>query len=288
MQRDDGKNGRINPEKKIHGRGLWSNRLVRSAAVASVVVAAVLAGGFIYGTYAALGGSVGDASSQHDNHVGSSGVAPTPSPQSKTLHLVALGDSLTHGLGDASGRGYVGDVSEQYRQIGYTVIQSNLGIDGLTSNGLLNAMKQSSVQNLLQSANVILISIGGNDLNGAAGLPLIDSQRIATAEAKFSTNITTILSAIRSVNGTAPIALVGLYNPYSGVSSAAHQTNAIVQSWVVREEQITATFPQTVVVQTFDLFQLNPSQFLYVDHFHPNQAGYQRIADRVWQDLQGK
>ncbi len=64
------------------------------------------------------------------------------------------------------------------------------------------------------------------------------------------------------------------------------QTNAIIQAWNLHETEIVAAFPKTVVVQTSDLFQLHPAQLLYIDHFHPNEAGYQRIAERVWQDLQ--
>lgn len=200
--------------------------------------------------------------------------------------MVALGDSLTHGFGDASGKGYVGDVTQLLRQNGVKVIQSNLGIDGLTSAGLLAELNQVSVQSLIQSADVILISIGGNDLNDAAGLPKIHIHQINQAQSQFSSNLTAILSKIRQLNSKTTVALIGLYNPYSNVAQTARQTDAIVQSWDLQEDTIAASFPKTVVVQTFDLFQLYPGKFLYVDHFHPNQAGYQRIAERVWQDLQ--
>ena len=266
--------------------GTWSRRLVRLATVAGVVCAFVLLAGFGYGTYAALGGSVAGRTS-----VGSDGstrtVTQPPAAAGKTLHLLALGDSLTHGLGDSTGQGYVGDVSAQYRNQGFHVIQSNLGIDGLTSQGLLVELKQPSVQTLFQSANVILISIGGNDLNDAAGLPNLDAKRISSAQGQFENNITSLLTQLRQLNPTAPIALLGLYNPYSNVTSSARQTDTIVQAWDLQEDKIAAQFVNTVVVQTFDLFQLHPNKFLYADHFHPNQLGYERIATRVWQDFQG-
>ncbi len=261
----------------------WSRWMVRFAVSASVIASVVLAGGFVYGTYAALGGSVGGMASQETDASPSN--TAVSSPEHKIVHLVGLGDSLAHGLGDASGRGFVGDVRQQYQRQGYRVIQSNLGIDGLTSEGLLNELKKSSVQNLLRTADVILVSIGGNDLSRAAGLPDIDVQRIERAQDQFAANLTAILTQIRKLNQSAPVLLVGLYNPYADIANAANQTNAIVESWVVRENQVASRFPHTVVVQTFDLFQLHGPQFLYVDHFHPNQAGYQRIADRIWQDL---
>jgi lysophospholipase L1-like esterase len=265
-------------------RSRWT---VRFAVALSVMASVLLAGGFAYGTYAALGGPVG-GTTPPETGTSPSDPAATASEHNKVVHLVALGDSLAHGLGDASGRGFVGDVREQYQKQGYRVIQSNLGIDGLTSSGLLKELQQASVQDLLRTADVILVSIGGNDLSRAAGLPRIDEQRIGKAQEQFAANLTAILTDIRKWNQTAPVLLVGLYNPYADVASSANLTNSVVESWVVREMQVASRFPQTAVVPTFDLFLLHGPQFLYVDHFHPNQAGYQRIADRIWQDLQGR
>lgn len=263
-----------------------SRRIIQVALAASVMSSILLVGGFTYGTYAALGGTIRSSSPQ--TYAPSTAAAQKPAAnQTKTLHLVALGDSLAHGLGDASGNGFVGDVSQLYRGQGYAVIQSNFGIDGLTSAGLLDELKQSSINSVLASANVILVSIGGNDLNDAAGLPKINKTKIAAAEQQFISNLTTILTQIRSVNQSAPILLVGLYNPYEDVAASKIQTDSVVQSFDTAEEAVTAKFQKVVVAQTFDLFQLHGNQLLYVDHFHPNQTGYQRIANRIWQDLQG-
>jgi len=267
---------------------------IRLATAISVVTTCLLVGGSLYGAYAALGYSVGGLSPTAVNappttasgNSSGSGTSPTVIPSAKLIHLVALGDSLTHGLGDASGRGYVGDVSQLYRQHQYQVIQSNLGIDGLTSSGLRTELQQSEVVNLLHSADVILISIGGNDLSNAAGLPNIQLSRIAMARKAFTINLTAILTTIRRVNPTATIAIVGLYNPFLDIPKSLKETNAEVASWDLNENSIAAQFPGVVVVQTYDLFQLHPTEFLYLDNFHPNQAGYSRIATRVWQDLQ--
>lgn|GEM_PF-6350357 len=306
-----------NPRKPNTMRKWWT----LSAIGASVLAGLVLLGGFAYGTYAALGGAMkgqslattsnttnDNASSSTHNGTGSStnrigtspannaaglgsGGAPhsasrTASPRKGPVHLVALGDSLAHGFGDASGRGFVGDVGADYRAAGATVMETNLGIDGLTSDGLLQELKQSSVQTALSSATVILLSIGGNDLNNAAGFPNISRPRIAAAQSHFQKNLTSILQKLRQENQTAPILLVGLYNPYADFSSQKRETDSIVQSWDATELQTAEKSPKTVVVQTYDLFELHGSEFLYYDNFHPNQAGYQRIAARIWQDLQ--
>lgn len=273
------------PNQESPRRRDSQRRLIQLAIVISTLATVVLLGGFGYGTYIALGGS----GAQHRSITPTTSSNPGTSSikSGKNIHLVAIGDSLAHGLGDASGRGFVGDVSQQYRSKGYTIIQSNLGVDGQTSEGLLSEVHKASVQNLVHSANVILISIGGNDLNNTAGLPNINKEKIAGAQVAFSTNLTEILTVIRKVNPESPIFVVGLYNPYDNIASARTGTDLVIQNWNAREEEIVAKFPKTVLVQTFDLFELHDDQLLYLDHFHPNENGYYLIAERIWQDIQG-
>lgn len=269
--------------RRVRARNRWSFEGIQSFIVLSVLVSVVLIGGLVYGTYAAFGGVVGAAPSSDSN----GGPSATPTVNSATgVHLVAIGDSLAHGVGDASGQGFVGDIRQAYQAQKRTVIQSNLGIDGLTSGGLVHELKEPSVDRLLQSASVILLSIGGNDLNDSAGLPHLNMKRIEIAQRSFATNLATTFTTIRRLNPSAPILLVGLYNPYSDVKATAAATDAVIQSWNQLEIGLAAKVSKAVVVQTFDLFQWNPTQYLYIDHFHPNQLGYQRIASRIWQDIQ--
>lgn len=273
-----------------------SDIVVRGAIALGIIAAVILLAGLGYGAFVAFGGPAGGTTPTADAGVtatggpartdSSGGNLVTSARTSGSIHVVAIGDSLAHGLGDASGRGFVGDVSQMYRSVGRKVVQSNLGIDGLTTSGLQRELGQTEVQTLLQSANVVLVSIGGNDLNDAAGLPNLNNVRIAAARQQFDENVQSIFTSIRHVNPNAPILWIGLYNPYGQVHATAQQTDAVVQSWNADAVRIAEGVPGAVAVQTFDLFQLHPEQFLYVDHFHPNQAGYARIANRIWQDLQ--
>lgn len=43
--------------------------------------------------------------------------------------------------------------------------------------------------------------------------------------------------------------------------------------------------PNMTLVPTFDLFQHKLGEYLSSDHFHPNGAGYQAIADRIVQGM---
>jgi lysophospholipase L1-like esterase len=58
-------------------------------------------------------------------------------------------------------------------------------------------------------------------------------------------------------------------------------TNTVVRDWNYATEKLTGEFENMVFVPTFDLFQLSVNDYLYSDHFHPNQEGYQLISDRL-------
>lgn len=281
-------------QRRPKGPRRVSNLVIVFVTLLSTLAAVVLAGGFVYGAYTASGHAAGSAQSGPQAATGNGVATGNPASvsgsvgePSGTIHLLALGDSLTHGFGDASGKGYVGDVVDLLRRQGRQVSQTNLGIDGLTSEGLVKELQQAQVARDVRSSNVIFISIGGNDLNNAAGLPNIHLAKIASAEKQFQHNLNQILGTLQGWNPKAVILLVGLYNPYGDIVKARTQTNDIVSTWNQDELSIVSHYPHAAVVQTYDLFQLNPTKYLYVDHFHPNEAGYSLIATRIWQDLQG-
>ena len=49
----------------------------------------------------------------------------------------------------------------------------------------------------------------------------------------------------------------------------------------MQQRLLAGQFDKIVFVPTFDLFQLSVNDYLYSDQFHPNQAGYQLISDRL-------
>ena len=83
-----------------------------------------------------------------------------------TVQVVALGDSLTRGTGDVSGKGYVGLVTSQLKEdlSPQEIIVSNLGINGQTSSQLLQQLDQQNIGRQVAESDIILMTIGGNDL----------------------------------------------------------------------------------------------------------------------------
>ncbi|WP_409301075.1 SGNH/GDSL hydrolase family protein [Peribacillus sp. SCS-155] len=208
--------------------------------------------------------------------------ASQPKNKESDLTIVALGDSLTRGTGDETGKGYVGlvtqDVKQRYKG---NVIVHNLGINGQTSSQLMKQVKQAEVQRQLSSADTVLITIGGNDLfQQGRSLLEFEQENIMALQTQYLSNLKSIINDIRKANKEAAIFMVGLYNPFIELDDGA-ETSAVVREWNFQTAETLSAFPKTVLVPTFDLFQLSVDDYLYTDKFHPNKEGYRLISERV-------
>lgn len=196
--------------------------------------------------------------------------------------VVALGDSLTRGTGDDSGKGYIGYLVDELEEKSEEKITiHNFGVKGYRSNQLLDQLKQREIQRKIQSADYILITIGGNDLfqSGQTFLQM-DEQKIAQAKESYMKNLEAILKEVRTMNDSAVIFHIGLYNPFIDLNDSK-LTTKIVRDWNYDSNQLLDQNEKAVYVPTFDLFQLSVNDYLYTDKFHPNAEGYRLIAERV-------
>ncbi|MCW2276674.1 SGNH/GDSL hydrolase family protein [Heliophilum fasciatum] len=196
--------------------------------------------------------------------------------------VLGLGDSLTRGVGDPNGKGYMGYTVERLQEkTKQKVTAYNLSISGQRSEQLAAQIKQSEVQRQIKSAQVILMTIGGNDLNRSGQTQAsMNPAMIQALTKEYTGNLTGILADLRKLNSEATICLLGIYNPYSQQADGM-ATSAVVRNWNAMTAETAAQFPKTVFVPIYDLFQLKADQFLSLDAFHPNAAGYQRMADRL-------
>ncbi|MBS7529218.1 GDSL family lipase [Hazenella sp. IB182353] len=202
--------------------------------------------------------------------------------QDSDLFMLGLGDSLTRGIGDKTGDGYFDQVKKtlQAEKKG-TLSSVNLAISGQTSSELVKQMKQEKVQSLIKKADWITITIGGNDLfRGSGRLESIDLKSANQSKIQYEKNLHMILDTITSLNHDAVVYVFGLYNPFSDLADEK-TSSALVAEWNLAIQQRAADYDRVVMVPTFDLFQLQPNAYLYSDHFHPNQAGYTRMANRL-------
>jgi lysophospholipase L1-like esterase len=251
-------------------------------AVLGLATAGVLAAGFV----AALKGRLGEPVDPSAPPVPAPAVAATTSASG--FRIVALGDSLTRGTGDAAGGGgYPERVAAALRKDGRTVVVENLGIDGSETKDLLRKVEEPDVQRRIASAQLILMSISSNDLSHSipaavgAGDPATDPTAAALKDS--SINLQRILSLLRKANPSAPIRLVGLYNPFPETFDRRMAKETLLK-WNVALEEASYAAGGVTVVPTADLFDERPDR-LSADRFHPGPSGYGEIASRILSTL---
>lgn len=207
---------------------------------------------------------------------------PKPVAEDGSFRLLALGDSLTRGTGDPAGKGYVGYMLDRMKEkTKQPIAIDNYGVNGQTSGQLAALLQKGDIQNQIKAANAIVVSIGGNDLfRGGETLGNLDDKNVKGIQDEYLRQLDTILKQLREHNSSANIFLIGLYNPFIELKDSA-VTTRIVRDWNYKAAEAVSKYPQTVLVPTFDLFQLKVQDVLARDLFHPNAAGYRLIGDRV-------
>ena len=222
------------------------------------------------------------------------------------LTLVALGDSLTQGDGDDSGRGYPGRLLEMINAVRPGSTVTNLGQSGWNSDALINGDQgiESQLERAvaeLQTAiaqgrgAVALVWIGSNDLwylyeYGGD----INDEGDAQDFQHFASNMDTILSRLR---GTGAAVIVALLDDQSkrpvalkgeAFTSVTPEELARMSVQVGRYNTIIVTKAAQYGALTVDFYNTdiftNPAT-LYDDGNHPNGAGYDLIAQRWWDVL---
>lgn len=140
----------------------------------------------------------------------------------KKLNLVAIGDSLTHGVGDPTKKGgYVRLIKQQLKKDDYQVKTANFGKTGDRSDQIQARIEQQSqIQTALKKADVITLTVGGNDLMKVLqdNFLLLASNQLAAAMPKakqtYQASLTSLLKTIRMYNKQAPIFMFSIYNPF--------------------------------------------------------------------------
>lgn len=206
-----------------------------------------------------------------------------------TLQIVSLGDSLTRGVGDKEGIGYVGrmkeDLQKDYKQ---KIALTNLAVSGAKMPDLLKQIESNGAKYSIKQADVIVLTIGGNDLfPGWESLGKIDLETYRPDTETFQNEAKKIIEEIRKLNTDSPIFWLGLYNPFEDVEDLKGSSNIVVD-WNASLEKLALNDKNVYITPTFDLFQKRGKDLLYSDHFHPNEVGYTYMAERLVQNVVSK
>jgi lysophospholipase L1-like esterase len=163
--------------------------------------------------------------------------------------IVAFGDSLVVGVGATKGNDFVSLLSQS---VGQPIV--NLGLSGETTRDAL--LRLDAV--IEQDPKVVLLLLGGNDF----------LQQIPKAET-FA-NLEQMIETIHESGST--VLLLGV-------------RGGLLRDEYKRDfEQLAETHGTAFVPNVLDGLFANPS--LMSDAIHPNDAGYQIIADRIQPVLQ--
>lgn len=196
---------------------------------------------------------------------------------------VALGDSITAGYGVDSPFSFPNVYGTYFRRHDKDLKVLNLGINGLTTSGLLNLMKSNrNFRYYVSQASLITLTIGSNDLLRLIGRSQqkINSSQIPLIYANMTKTLELLGHEIRVLSPNATVKVATLYCPltpwgpyaqyYSLAQGMIDNSNAIIVAWAKRYGFIVVYIDQE--------FKGKERLLTGQDQAHPNATGYQVIA----------
>ena len=180
-------------------------------------------------------------------------IAPaTPGPP----HIVALGDSLTAGLGLPREEAYPAVLQRKLKDAGIAIEVVNAGVSGDTSADGLRRANWA----LEGDVRLLILALGAND--GLRGLP----------PSQMKSNLQTIIHRARQRG--VPVLLVGMEAPPNFGEQYAAAFRQVFQD-LARENKV--TFVPFLLDGVAGVPNLNQA-----DGIHPTSTGAARIADLLW------
>lgn len=209
----------------------------------------------------------------------------------KRIRVIGLGDSLTQGVGDELKKsGYFGRVTGKMMEWkGVLDIDSaNLAKRGRRSDQLIKQLDEMEIQSAVEDADVIYLTIGGNDIMKVvkANLFNLKVEPFYVELGDFENRLDELFTIIRSLNGDAIIVIGGLYNPMSIVTDEANEFDEILEDWNEAIEIRAIMDGNSCFVPVTDLFDSNVDMVYHTDFFHPNAKGYDGMANRFLESIQ--
>lgn len=225
-----------------------------------------------------------------------------------SLNYLAIGDSLTEGIGDESNQGgfvplLAQDIESHFN---IQVTASNFGVAGNTSQQILDRMKDDpNLKKALESADLITVTVGGNDIMAVVrqNLSTLDESSFLEASKDYQNHLREMISLAKKGNKRVKIYILGLYNPFFLNFPQIKEMQSIIDDWNEMTKAVTSDYSNVHFVPINDrLYKgidgkdgvvqsdgnqkkvLNDALFSG-DHFHPNHIGYQIMSDTVLETL---
>lgn len=164
------------------------------------------------------------------------------------IKLVGLGDSLTYGVGDQTNKGgYIHLIKEKIeKKESIDVITKNYGKTGDRSDQILaRLLTKKNIQKDIKNANVITMTVGGNDLmqvmeKNFSSMADDKMQPVVEKSAKnYQSNLQNLIGKVRGLNKKAPIFLFSVYNPFYVYFPNITQMQDYTNKWNKIARQVT-------------------------------------------------
>lgn len=217
---------------------------------------------------------------------------------------VAIGDSLTQGVGDTTNQGgFVPLLAQSLtNETDFEVKAINYGASGNTSSQILSRMQEKKeIGKDLKQARLMTLTVGGNDLRKAVleDTSNLDLDRFDKPAKRYVKNLKQIIDLARKDNPDLPIYVVGIYNPLYLNFPDLTDLQIVVDQWNQRTEQTLAAYKDVYFVPVNDLLykgidgksgvteweqgkETITNDALYdEDSFHPNNTGYEIMKEAV-------
>ncbi len=196
---------------------------------------------------------------------------------------VVIGDSI------AAGTGLVNPETKSYGAIvantnGYRYI--NHAVPGYTTANLLSLLSESAVSKDVKAADIISLSIGGNDFFAGIkpamivnGLLRDDYSGFNSIASKFSSNFAAIIKRIKKLNPDATILVQTVYNPHYDMLQETYQQavdrlNKVFKNYLAKH-------PGSFVIVDVAKAFAGHKEYIAIDATHPNAKGHVVIARLV-------
>ena len=233
---------------------------------------------------------------------------PSTSAKKKVVTYVAIGDSLTKGVGDSTNQGgfvpllaqsLTNETDLEFKAINY-------GVSGNTSGQILSRMQEKKeIRKDLKQAQLLTITVGGNDLRKAIleDTSNLDPDRFEKASKTYEKNLKQIIELARKDNPDLPIYVVGIYNPLYLNFPDLTELQTLVDQWNQRTEETLSAYQGVYFVPINDLLykgidgksgvteselgkETVTNDALYdEDSFHPNNTGYEIMKEAVLEKI---
>ena len=233
---------------------------------------------------------------------------PSTSAKKKVVTYVAIGDSLTKGVGDSTNQGgFVPLLAQSLtNESGLEFKAINYGVSGNTSGQILSRMQEKKeIGKDLKKAQLLTITVGGNDLRKAIleDTSNLDLDRFEKASKTYEKNLKQIIELARKDNPDLPVYVVGIYNPLYLNFPDLTELQTLVDQWNQRTEETLSAYQGVYFVPINDLLykgidgksgvteselgkETVTNDALYdEDSFHPNNTGYEIMKEAVLEKI---